>query len=61
MSFQIGDLVKSYKIKGTKGYVGVITKIDENSSFPYHVRWVNEEKNSQYDHQLKAEQLRKVS
>jgi hypothetical protein len=60
MSFQIGDLVMSYKVRGTKGCVGVITKIDSESCFPYYVRWINEEKPNQYDHQLKAENLRKV-
>lgn len=60
--FKVGDLVKTYRIVGTSGYIGVITQINENQIFSHTVRWINVEKSSQlFDPVFKAEQLRKVS
>jgi hypothetical protein len=39
--FQIGDMVKTYRVKGTAKFIGIIIAIDEGTTFPYRVCWVD--------------------
>jgi hypothetical protein len=61
--FQVGDIVKTYKIRGTARFLGVIVRIlDENvSAFPYEVRWLNPTERESPIAYFKFEQIRKVS
>ena len=61
--FQVGDIVKTYKIRGTARFLGVIVRIlDENvSAYPYEVRWLNPIGKEGSIAYFKFEHLRKVS
>lgn len=61
--FQVGDIIKTYKIRGTARFLGVIVRIlDENvSAFPYEVRWLNPSAKEGPIAYFKFEQIRKVS
>ena len=61
--FQVGDIVKTYKIRGTARFLGVIVRIlDENvSAYPYEVRWLNPTGKEGSIAYFKFEHLRKVS
>ena len=61
--FQVGDIVKTYKIRGTARFLGVIVRIlDEKvSAYPYEVRWLNPSASEGPIAYFKFEHLRKVS
>jgi len=62
--FQVGDIVKTYKIRGTARFVGVIVRIiDEHqqSGYPYVVQWLNPTEREAPIAYFKSEHLRKVS
>ena len=59
--FQVGDIVKTYKIRGTARFFGVIVKILEENGYPYEVRWLNPTERENRVAYFKYEQLRKVS
>ena len=41
--FQIGDMVKTYKVRGTAKLVGIIIAIDgESKTFQYLVCWIHD-------------------
>jgi hypothetical protein len=40
-NFQIGDIVKGYRLQGTKGLIGVITELNPHVRFNYKVEWLN--------------------
>ncbi len=44
-NFQIGDIVKGYRLQGTKGLIGIITEFNPHVSFAgalnYKVEWLN--------------------
>jgi len=62
--FQVGDIVKTYKIRGTARFVGIIIRIiDEHqqSGYPYVVQWLNPTAKESPIAYFKSEQLLKVS
>lgn len=61
--FQVGDIVKTYKIRGTARFLGVIVRIlDEKvSAYQYEVQWLNPTEREARVAYFKSEQLRKVS
>lgn len=61
--FQIGDIVKTYKIRGTAKYFGVIIRIlnKEQSAYPYEIKWLNAKPSEYPVAYFKDENLRKVS
>ena len=40
--FQIGDMVKTRKVRGTAKLVGIIMSIRDDSIFPYRVYWIHD-------------------
>ena len=61
--FQVGDMVKTYKIRGTARLVGIIVRIiDEHqqNGYPYVVQWLNFPANESPIAYFKSEHLRKV-
>lgn len=61
--FQVGDIVKTYKIRGTARFLGVIVRIlDEKvSPYKYVVEWLNPTATEAPIAYFKDEHLRKVS
>ncbi len=62
--FQVGDIVKTYKIRGTARFVGVIVRIiddHQQSGYPYVVQWLNANEREAPIAYFKSEHLRKVS
>ena len=59
--FQVGDIVKTYKIRGTARFFGVIVRILDENGYPYEVRWLNNTAKESPIAYFKFEQLRKVS
>ncbi len=61
--FQIGDIVKTYKIRGTARFIGIIVRIldEQQSAYPYEVRWLNPTVKESPIAYFKSEHLRKVS
>jgi hypothetical protein len=61
--FQVGDIVKTHKIRGTARFVGVIVRIlDEKvSAYQYEIQWLNPTEREARVAYFKVEQLRKVS
>lgn len=61
--FQVGDIVKTIKIRGTARFFGVIVRIlDENvSAYQYEVQWLNPTEREARVAYFKSEQLHKVS
>jgi uncharacterized protein YijF (DUF1287 family) len=62
--FQVGDIVKTHKIRGTARFVGVVVRIiDEHqqSGYPYVVQWLNATAKESPIAYFKSEHLRKVS
>lgn len=61
-TFNVGDLVKTYKIRNCAGLKAIIIKIDDNfHSHPVTVQWLNP-KNKDYPiGYFHFDQLRKVS
>jgi hypothetical protein len=39
--FNVGDIVKSYRIQNCKGLVGIVVSIDPSLTFPIKVEWLN--------------------
>ena len=59
--FQVGDIVKTIKIRGTARFFGVIVRILEENGYPYEVQWLNPTEREARVAYFKAEQLHKVS
>jgi len=62
--FQVGDIVKTIKIRGTARFVGVVVRIidkHQQSGYPYEVQWLNPTEREARAAYFKAEQLCKVS
>ena len=58
--FQIGDLVKTHKVAGCVGFIGVITNIDDGN-YPITVHWIKADKSEYPTAHFKPNQIRKVS
>jgi hypothetical protein len=66
--FNVGDIVKSYRIQNCKGLVGIVVSVDPSSTFaPIKVEWLNPHnprlnylRRAEYEGHFCAANLRKV-